>query len=64
MILELLLLSGKSTRCIRHDHDSCEGIIMNSDDARQITSICDCPCHNNLYKLVKRASIELNDNKK
>jgi hypothetical protein len=62
--LELLLLSVRSTSCIKQDHNSCEGIIINPDDAHQITSICNCPCHNNLYQLVKRASIELNDNKK
>jgi hypothetical protein len=62
--LEILLLSGRSTSCIQQDHHSCEGIIKNSEDVHQITSICNCPCHNNLYQLVKRASIELNDNKK
>ncbi|HET8792759.1 MAG TPA: hypothetical protein VFM31_03115 [Nitrososphaeraceae archaeon] len=57
-------MSGRSARCIKQDHNNCEGIIINPDDAHQITSICNCPCHNNLYQLVKRASIELNDNKK
>ncbi|HEX5187039.1 MAG TPA: hypothetical protein VFV86_09140 [Nitrososphaeraceae archaeon] len=57
-------MSDRSTSCIRQDHNSCEGLIMNPSDAPEFTSICNCPCHNSLYQLVKRASIGLNDNKK
>ncbi|MGE0243338.1 MAG: hypothetical protein AB7F53_05375 [Nitrososphaeraceae archaeon] len=57
-------MSGISTSCIQQDHNNCEGIIVNPDETNQITSICNCPCHNNLYQLVKRASIELNINEK
>lgn len=46
-------IMNKSEMCIQQQHGLCEGnIIQVIDDSKSIR-ICECECHDNMYKLVK-----------
>lgn len=64
---ENILLIDRSFNCIQQDHSNCNGIIINlkkDDEDNEVITICSCPCHNNMYQLIKKASTALgiNDN--
>ena len=43
----------KSVPCIQHEHGLCEGNIIEIIDDSKSTRICECECHDNMYKLVR-----------
>ncbi|HEX7256572.1 MAG TPA: hypothetical protein VF242_00810 [Nitrososphaeraceae archaeon] len=55
-------MSDKSSNCIQQDHSNCNGIIIDNQMANEASRICDCPCHNNMYQLIKKASAALRIN--
>ena len=44
----------KSVKCIQQEHDLCEGDIIEIINNSRTTRICECQCHDNMYKLVSR----------
>ncbi|HET8856114.1 MAG TPA: hypothetical protein VFM28_01170 [Nitrososphaeraceae archaeon] len=50
------MLSDRSSNCIQQDHNNCNGMIIDSQMDNAISRICNCPCHNNMYQLIKKAS--------
>jgi hypothetical protein len=54
-------MSEKSMYCIQQDHGNCNGIIINQDIKYDGSKICNCPCHNTLYRLIKKASVALSN---
>lgn len=60
--MKIILLSDKSFNCIQQEHSNCNGIIINSQIDNEISRICTCPCHNNMYQLIKKASAALRIN--
>ncbi len=44
----------KSVKCIQREHDLCDGDIIEIIDNSKTTRICECECHNSMYKLVRR----------
>ena len=42
---------NKSANCIQQEHDLCDGNIIENKDST-VTRICECQCHDNMYKLV------------
>lgn len=44
----------KSEKCIQNEHGICEGITIETIDESQITKMCECQCHDNMYKLAQR----------
>ena len=50
------MLSDRSSNCIQQEHNNCNGIIIDSQMDNEIFRICNCPCHNNMYQLIKKAS--------
>ncbi|HYY70808.1 MAG TPA: hypothetical protein VE595_00220 [Nitrososphaeraceae archaeon] len=55
-------MSDKSSNCIQQDHSNCNGIITDTQMDNEASRICDCPCHNNMYQLIKKASAALRIN--
>jgi hypothetical protein len=47
------LLSSKSDNCTQSEHGLCKGIEIVSINGSKTTKICSCPCHNNMYNLIK-----------
>lgn len=45
---------NKSPKCIEQQHDLCDGEIINNSST---TAICECQCHDNMYKLVSRMNV-------
>ncbi len=43
----------KSDRCIKNEHGLCEEIIAEIIDGSKRIMICNCPCHNNMYQLIR-----------
>jgi hypothetical protein len=58
---ENILLSEKSLYCIQQDHSNCNGIIINQDKNHDGSKICNCPCHDTTYQLIKKASVALSN---
>jgi len=56
------LLSERSIYCIQQDHGNCNGIIINLNIEHEESQICNCQCHNNMYSLIKKAFLALNNN--
>ena len=50
------MLSDRSSNCIQQEHNNCNGIIIDSEMDNEVSRICNCPCHNNIYQLIKKAS--------
>jgi hypothetical protein len=50
----------KSNRCIKNEHGSCEGIIAEIIDGSKRIMICNCPCHNNMYQLIRNTLAMVN----
>ena len=44
----------KSAKCIQQEHDLCNGNIIDTINESTVTRICECQCHDNVYKLVSR----------
>jgi hypothetical protein len=44
----------KSAKCIQQQHDLCDGDIIEIINNSRGTRICECQCHDNMYKLVSR----------
>jgi len=44
----------KSAKCIQQQHDLCDGDIIEIISNSGTTRICECQCHDNMYKLVSR----------
>jgi hypothetical protein len=47
----------KSEKCVQNEHGICEGATTENINGSQITKICECECHNSMYKLVRRMRI-------
>ncbi len=45
---------NKSAKCIEQQHDLCDGDIIEMINNSRATRICECQCHDNMYKLVSR----------
>ena len=45
---------NKSTKCIEQQHDLCDGDIIEMINNSSVARICECQCHDNMYKLVSR----------
>jgi hypothetical protein len=41
---------NKSIKCTEQQHDGCDGNIVSNPETR----ICECQCHDYVYKLVSR----------
>jgi Rieske Fe-S protein len=54
-------VSESSFYCIQQDHGNCNGIIINQDIKSEGSKICNCPCHNSIYQLIKKASLALSN---
>ena len=50
----LSVLVVKSAKCIQQEHDLCDGDIIEIINNSRETRICECQCHDNMYKLVSR----------
>jgi hypothetical protein len=48
-----ILLNSKSENCTQSEHGSCKGIEIISTNGSKATKVCSCPCHNNMYNLIK-----------
>lgn len=44
----------KSEKCIQNEHDLRQGDVIEIINGSKSTKICQCQCHNNMYKLVQR----------
>jgi hypothetical protein len=44
----------KSEKCVQNEHGTCEGATIETIDGSQITKMCECQCHDSMYKLVQR----------
>ena len=51
-----------SSNCIQQEHSDCNGIIINVQRENEVVRICSCPCHNNMYQLIKKTSAALRIN--
>ena len=49
-----MYLVDKSVKCIKQEHDLCDGDIIEIINNSRRTRICECQCHNSMYKLVGR----------
>jgi hypothetical protein len=49
-----MYMVDKSEKCIQNEHDLCEGETVEIINGSKSTKICQCQCHNNMYKLVQR----------
>ena len=47
-------LVNKSAKCIEQQHDQCDGNIIELINDSSVTRICECQCHDYMYKLVSR----------
>ena len=45
---------NESTKCIEQQHDLCDGNIIEMINNSRVTRICECQCHDYMYKLVSR----------
>ncbi|MDW3631488.1 MAG: hypothetical protein QOK71_08625 [Nitrososphaeraceae archaeon] len=45
---------NKSPKCIEQQHDLCDGNIIEMINDTTETRICECQCHDYMYKLVSR----------
>jgi hypothetical protein len=45
---------NKSAKCMQQEHDLCDGNIIETIKDSTVTRICECQCHDNMYKLVSR----------
>lgn len=43
-----------SDKCIRNEHDSCDGIVKTVINGSDNTQMCACQCHDSSYQLVKK----------
>ena len=50
----------KSVKCIQQEHNLCDGDIVEVIDDSKTTRICECECHNSMYKLVSRMQAAIN----
>jgi hypothetical protein len=50
-----------SNRCIKNEHGLCEGIIAGIIDGSKKIKICNCPCHNNMYQLIRNTLAVVNE---
>lgn len=50
----------KSDRCIKNEHSLCEGIIPQIIEGSKTIKICNCPCHNNMYQLIRNTLAVVN----
>jgi len=50
----------KSLKCTQQEHDLCDGDIVEIIVDSKSTQICDCECHNGMYKLVRRMQASIN----
>ena len=48
-----MYLVDKSVKCNEQEHDLCDGDIIEIINNSR-TRICECECHNSMYKLVRR----------
>jgi transcription antitermination factor NusA-like protein len=53
----------KSDKCIQNEHSLCEGIISEIIKESKIIKICNCSCHNNMYKLIRNTLAIVNQTK-
>jgi hypothetical protein len=44
----------KSENCIQNEHGLCEGHTIETINGSNMTRICECQCHNNMYQLLRR----------
>jgi DNA-directed RNA polymerase subunit H (RpoH/RPB5) len=44
----------KSEKCIQNEHGLCEGDVVEVIYDSKTTKICECQCHNNMYRLIRR----------
>jgi len=51
---------NKSVKCIKQEHALCNGDIVEVIDNSETTRICECECHNSMYKLVGRMQAAIN----
>jgi hypothetical protein len=56
-----MYMVDKSEKCIQNEHDLCEGEIIEIINDSKSTKICQCQCHNNMYKLVSRMQAANNE---
>ena len=54
------MIVEKSAKCISQEHDLCSGDIVQPDNDSTSTRICECECHNSMYKLVGRLQAAIN----
>jgi hypothetical protein len=47
-------LVNKSAKCIEQQHEQCDGNIIELINDSSVTRICECQCHDYMYKLVSR----------
>jgi hypothetical protein len=50
----------KSESCVHSEHGICEGVTVESINGSTKTKLCECECHNSMYKLVRRMQISNN----
>jgi hypothetical protein len=55
-----MYLVDKSANCLQQKHDLCHGDIIEIIDDSEMTRICECECHDNMYKLVRRMQAAIN----
>ena len=47
-------MNSKSENCTQSEHGLCNGIeIVSITNGPKATKVCSCPCHNNMYNLIK-----------
>ena len=47
-------MNSKSENCTQSEHGLCNGIeIVSITNGSKATKVCSCPCHNNMYNLIK-----------
>jgi hypothetical protein len=56
----ILMIVEKSARCTSQEHGLCSGDIVQRDNDSNSTRICECECHNSIYKLMRRMQAEIN----
>ena len=49
-----------SDKCIKNEHGLCEGIISLIISGSKTIMICNCPCHNNMYQLIRNTLAVVN----
>ena len=53
-------MNSKSNNCIQNEHGACEGIVVEIINTSKITKICNCPCHNSMYNLIRNTLLAVN----